>query len=568
MTAVHTAWGAFVQAKGERARLVARLAVALLLAFSNHFPAPAQTAAEAGARQDGTDSAGTGLRPTTASRELSLAASAAQSAADFGPGPRGDPALDPEDTDSLDPRPRAGQRAAVTDGDLSHPAEPQPILDGLIETGEPDPAEDGTDPSTIDTRDSEDIGVFESPPAGYDPLLFQIEDIDPVSTDRRPASLARLDPYDPQGIRIGSFVYFPDFEIAGAATNNVLSAPDGSSDVSADVYSVSRLVSNWRTHALELRSTGAYSFHERFSTEDDRAWSVEGRGRLDIARRTNLQVLLLHDVRQEGRSAIDASRAGERPDVTTDEAALSLNHRFNRLSLQLRGTHTRLDYSDTGRGAMLVLSDERDVRTNEEALRATWELKPSFAVFAEAEANQRAFDAAALSDGIRRSSEGERYRLGIDFGATGTTLRGEASLGWGRQTPDDGRLAPVDAVLLDANLAWRWDGMTSLLIQAQTDIHDTTTAGSGGVVSHTAGVELRHAFRSYLIGSAGMLFSAREYASDPLEETELRTTLGAEYFVNREIILFGRYQHIAFESNMAAGDYHADDVRAGVRWRR
>lgn len=522
------------------------------------------------AREAETQTADHAGRASTASRGLANSDPAEDSdtTSDLGP-------LVPEDDATQDPADEPVLRQAVRDGDLADPAEASADasnVDGVVADGEPPQSQDGANPALVDSRSAEDIAVFENPPAGHDPLLFQIEDIDPARTDRRPARLARIEPYDPVGIRIGSFVYFPELDLAGVSTNNVLRAPKADSDVYAEINSTSRLVSSWEAHALEVRSTSLMSFHEAYPTEDDRAWSLEARGRLDVTRRTNIQGLLSHDVRQEGRSAIDASGAGERPDVNKDEAAVTLNHRLNRLSFLLRGTRTTVDYSDTSAkvGAMIVrtINDDRDSSTNEEALRVKWELKPTFAAFVEVEMDQREFEAPAQSDNLSRDSTGERWRFGADFGRTGTLLRGEVSLGWGRQTPDDPNLEEVDAVLIDANLAWRLTEMTSLRFNAQTDIYDTTTAGSSGVVSHAADLEVRHAFRPYLIGTAGLALSGRDYASNPLEETELRATLGAEYFVNREIILFGRYQHIAFDANSPAGDYHADDVRLGVRWRR
>ena len=106
------------------------------------------------------------------------------------------------------------------------------------------------------------------------------------------------------------------------------------------------------------------------------------------------------------------------------------------------------------------------------------------------------------------------------------------------------------------------------LVTAQTDIFDTNTTGSAGVVSHHVGLEARHSFRKYLIGTAGVTYTARAYEGVTLKEDELRATLGAEYFVNREIVLFGRYEHIDFTSNQIASDYTADEVRLGVKVRR
>lgn len=483
--------------------------------------------------------------------------------------PSDDPSQDPPETeDDGEPRPRAGQRAVIKDGDLTLPVEAPLARDGVIDVGEPLPPEDGTDPTAIDTRPTEEIAIFENPPAGFDPLLFQIEDIDPILTDRRPGRLFRIEPYDPIGIRLGSFVFFPDAEIAGVATSNVLRSPDDRSDVAVEIKESSRLVSNWTTHALEFRSTGLLSFHDEFPSEDDRSWGVEGRGRLDVAKRTNLQALLSHNFQREGRSAIDASAAGERSEVATDVAALTLNHRFNRLAIQLRGSATDADYTDPAAVAGTATDEERDVVQGREAVRATWEFKPTFAVFSEVETNQRNFGAAAVSDTIKRDSNGERYRTGVDFGGTGEILRGEVSLGYGIQRPDDGRLEDVEGFLIDSNVAWKFNDLTTFQFLARSEIFDTTTAKSAGVVSHQIGIEARHAFRRYLVGTAGLTFQTQDFDNTAIEEQEWRTTLGLEYFVSREFILFGRYQHIAFDSNQAASDYHVDEARVGLRIRR
>jgi hypothetical protein len=482
--------------------------------------------------------------------------------------PRADESGDPpedgiEDDSDL---PQAEPKRIPQDGDSAGPAEPDAQQDGNISTDESQSPEDGGDP-TIDARPPEEAALFEDPPAGYDPLLFVIEDIDPIVTDRRPARLFRIEPYDPIGIRIGSFILFPEAEVAGIATNNVEGTAGGHSDVGGEVATRTRLVSNWSRHAVELRAITFSSFYDDHPSEDDRDWTIEGRGRLDVTRRTNLQGLLSRDFGQESRSAIDGVTTGERPDVTTDVAALALNHRFNRLALQLRGSLTDVDFSSTVNGGIITTNADRNSLTREGTLRLSYELKPTFALYVEGGLNRRTYDAAP-SDDILRDSDGERYRLGIDFGGTGQILRGEASIGYGRQNPDDSRLSAVDAFLLDSNLAWRMTELTSLLFLAHTELYDTTTTGSAGVVSHQIGVEARHAFRTYFVATAGLTYTDNDYDVSPIEESNLTTFVGAEYFANRDIILFGRYQHDAFESNQPASDYHEDSVRLGLRVRK
>jgi hypothetical protein len=470
-----------------------------------------------------------------------------------------DTARDDDDDEQDDPTAAgAGATDEPIDGDIARDG--SVAADGVIDLAEPQAPDDGTDQ---DTRPPEDSDIFANPPAGYDSLLFQIEDIDPAVTDRRPERLARFEPYDPIGIRVGSFVFFPEAEIGGLWTDNVLSSPDARSDIAAEIATTSRLVSNWSVHALELRGTTLTSFYDEFPSEDDRAWSVEARGRLDITRRTNFQGLVGHDVSQESRSAIDANLVGERAEVTVDRAELAFNHRFNRLSTQLRGSVADSTYSDTD-GAS---NADRDTLETTEAVRASWEFKPTLSVFGEQELNQRD-KRAAPADGIPRDSTGSRTRLGLDFGSTGAILRGTISVGYGVQDPDDRRLQSVDAFLFDANLAWRPSEITSFLLAARSDIYETTTEDSGGVIAHTVGLEARHALRRYLIASAGLSYTHYDYDSTPVTESELTSFAGLEYYASPELVLFARYQHLNFDPNDLDGDYKSDEVRVGARIRK
>ena len=485
-----------------------------------------------------------------------------------GPIPSDDPSREPDlREDDLEPRPRAGQRAIVRDGDLGGTGEPPLLRDGIVDIREPEAPQDGIDPTVVDTRDPEDYQAFENPPSPFDPLLFQIEETEPI-LDRRPRRLFAFEPYDPVGIRAGSFVLFPEVELAFDAYSNVFRSPAARSDTALAIRPTARLVSNWRTHALEFRTSGTLSSFNEFDSENERGYLVEARGRLDITRRTSLQAVASRELTQESRSAIDASSVGDRADLTTDRAALTLQHRFNRLTLQLRGSVTDQQYGDVAAGGIVMSNDDRDVLTTEQALRASWELKPTLFLFSEVAINQREYQRAAQSDGIRRDSTGERYRFGLSFGNTGQILRGEVSLGYGVQRPDDVRLADVGGILIDSNVAWRVSELTSLLFSARSDVSETTTAGSGGVFTHQVGVEARHAFRRHLIGTAGLAYTIQDYAGVAIDEREWRASLGVEYFLNRDAVLFGRFAHTALNSSQPATDYTSDEIRLGVRLRR
>jgi hypothetical protein len=53
-----------------------------------------------------------------------------------------------------------------------------------------------------------------------------------------------------------------------------------------------------------------------------------------------------------------------------------------------------------------------------------------------------------------------------------------------------------------------------------------------------------------------------------LREQELIGLLALEYYLSREVALFGRYEHIAFDSSERGRNFNADEIRVGVRVRR
>ncbi|MGE0848082.1 MAG: outer membrane beta-barrel protein [Hyphomicrobiaceae bacterium] len=492
--------------------------------------------------------------------------------------PAGAPDRETEDAeDSGEPGTPGAMPVAAGDGARGGPRDdrtdayalpkPEGEQDGTIVVGEPTAARDGIPDMRRDPRSAEELAAFALPPADLNPYLYTIE-LNPL-TDRRTRELFRNEPYIARGVRIGSFVLFPEAQLGGIATSNVFRATPAIGDRGLEVGANARIVSDWRMHAVEFRASGLASFYDEHPSEDDRAFALEARGRLDLSRRTNMEALVLHQADKDKRGLIDSpGAAAARGNVETDRVALALNHRFNRLALQLRGSITDIDFApvaDIVGGT--IPNDERDVEQRDIAFRASWALNGTLDVFGEVGANDRRYHAAP-ADGILRSSTGERYRTGLTFAPQSSTIRGEVSIGWGRQAAKSGQLSDIGGFLVDANLAWRATALTTFLLTASTDFTDTTTTGSAGAISRQVGIAARHALRRYLIASAGIRYTVNPYDGVPVEERDLTAELGLDYYVGSNIILFARYQHVDFDSSVPGSDYTADIGRIGVRVRQ
>ncbi len=462
---------------------------------------------------------------------------------------------------------RARQQRQPQDGDPVIVREPVGPLDGVIDLNAPNPFADEENATLVDLRSPQDVAALGPGGAGFDPLLLQAEEINPVFSDR-PLRTFEPDPFAPLGVRLGSFTLFTSVEADGDYNSNLFASPVPLGDIALEVRPAARLASNWSTHAIELRASGDLSYHDKYQSEDNRAYLVESLGRLDVTRRTNLQGAISREYAQESRNAINASSAGTRPNITVDRARAAFNHRFNRLSVQLRGGVVDTSYSTDVFEGVVESNADRDYILYEEAVRPQWEFTPTFFLFTDFALNQRDYSIPAFTDGIIRTSTGERYRAGVSFGNVGEFLRGEVSLGYGRQTPDAQQLEVIDGLLIDANLTWRVTPLTSLLFTASTDVAETTTDDSGGVMERNYAVEARHSFQTRLVGTAGLALFTRDFVGAGIHENQLTAATGLEYYLSRQAVLFGRYQHTVFDTTTPNGNYTVEEVQLGVRLRQ
>ena len=80
-------------------------------------------------------------------------------------------------------------------------------------------------------------------------------------------------------------------------------------------------------------------------------------------------------------------------------------------------------------------------------------------------------------------------------------LTGEIAVGYLQRNYVDPTLQPIQGPTLDAALVYAFSALTNVKLTASTVVGETTVAGTSGVFTRNAGIEVEHAFRRWLIGS-------------------------------------------------------------------
>jgi hypothetical protein len=120
------------------------------------------------------------------------------------------------------------------------------------------------------------------------------------------------------------------------------------------------------------------------------------------------------------------------------------------------------------------------------------------AVFVEGEISREVYTQPISLSGITRDSNGFAVLSGMTF-AFSDAFFGEASIGWGEQSSIDESIAPIEGVLLNADVIWMPTPMTMVEFLTRSQVSTSTLVDSLGAIDRYYELSLQHAFWRYLV---------------------------------------------------------------------
>ena len=405
-----------------------------------------------------------------------------------------------------------------------------------------------------------------------DGTVDRVSDDAPAPRDVARATPAEeeVDPYAPLGIRIGSFLLFPELGVERVYDDNVfLSSTNPRGDWRSEFSPNLEIQSDWSRHSLVGSLSAVRSYYDNFTGENDKDFAAELTGRLDIRRSTNLVGSVGYSEEPEDRSSSDFPLdAADRALTRTKAASLEGNHTINRVTLTLRGELESEDFDDaTAEDGSRINNDDRDFTERRVTARVAYEFQPGVAAFVEGSANDRDFVEATDDNGLLNGSSGYDIQAGLSFLLTGK-LTGEASVGYAFQTPEEPSQIDVDSIIFNAGLEWQATGLTAFRLDASSEVDETTDAGSAGSIIRTVAVSVEHRPRRNIVLGASVEYENEKFAGTNDRDEEWLYALAAEYFFSPSAAFTVAYEHAKNVSNRPGDGYTANEVRFGVRVRR
>ena len=369
-------------------------------------------------------------------------------------------------------------------------------------------------------------------------------------------------PYEPTGIRVGSFILRPSI------SQNLGHEKNRSGGVSTRrTYSQTglrgSLVSDWSRHQLSVEAEGIYQRNISGTGETEPRLRLDTDLRLDLSDSTIANLTAGYDFERESSSDPNAiNGATAQSGVHTYSAGARVTRDFGLIRGTIGAELERRTYGSAtlADGSRLVLSD-RNHTTGTLTGRVGYELSPALIPYLEASVGRAVYDDKYDALGYERSATTLGGRAGVEVDL-GEKLRGDLGMGYERARFDDSRLATLGALTLDGTVQWSPQRGTDLRLGLATELEPSTAAGQSGYVSYEATSELTHELRENLVARLSAAYTLRDFKNtgNPNQTIYLVGT-GITWNVNRWLAMTG---DVSYELTRQRGASDTGVTRAGI----
>lgn len=388
------------------------------------------------------------------------------------------------------------------------------------------------------------------------------------------------DPFANVGFHTGTFLTKAAVELWGGYNTNPgrMNQPKGSA-----FYTVSPellIASDWERHSLIADLRGSFTgYGTTFPAPpgtagpvptdiDTPSFNGKVSGRIDATRDTRINTELRMRVFTDnpGSPNIQAGLA-KYPLATSVGGTASIEHDFNRLQVSVAGLADRTTYQESKlTDGSTFTNDDRNFNQFGGLARVSYDLMPGVKPFGEVQADTRLHDVKADRSGYLRDSNGGYVKAGTTFEFS-RLLTGEAAVGYSLRTYQDPRLTDMKGLLTSASLIWTASGLTTVTLAATSSIDETTLPGVSGVISRDYSLQVDHAFRRWLIGTAKIGTGTSDYDG---------TRFDRRYFVEGDLVyklsrtfqLKAQVRHDWLDSSVSGANSAATVVMLGLRVQR
>jgi hypothetical protein len=346
-------------------------------------------------------------------------------------------------------------------------------------------------------------------------------------------SQAFVDPYTAKGVPLGGFRLFPTMEAVGNYDDNVfLSALDPKSDFFARETPQLMLHSDWSRHEFDIYGAGSFYQYSAFPGQDHVDWNAGADGRLDIYQGLALSGNGSYAEEHLANSSPDQPITVKSPTAfTIAQSGATLAYNPYHFGFNFGGQFNRYIYEPSkliGGGTSDNSDRNQDLYTA--FAKASYEVSPGYAVFAEANGNLNQYDERVDRSGLDRDNEGYNADLGVDMLVT-NLIRGQAFAGYLDQH-FKGAFRPQTGLNFGANVDWYATSLWTFHLVASRTLTGTTLSQASTEDDKQVQVSADYRLTSYITVNGSATYLDAGFDGSPRNDQYLTGRILLTYHLN------------------------------------
>ncbi len=370
--------------------------------------------------------------------------------------------------------------------------------------------------------------------------------------------------YDQVPWSVGSFDFFPLLEAGLLFDSNIYSAVNHEKDDETfNARPALTAFSNWNRHAVSLTTFGDLNFHQEYDNENYKDFVIEAQGRYDVQAQTWLSTKGGYQYISEPRSSPDNAGGSEPTKVNVYKAGVSGYRGVGVVKAGLDYNMMGLRYEDTPASSGRINQSGRDRNEHVIGGRVSYDLSENFKPYVKANGNFRDYES-----NNSRDSDGFDAVAGVtaDFGGITSA---DAYVGWMQQDYDNFGISESNgAVKFGGRVEWNVTGLTSLVLEVDRTLEETTLAAYSSMTASGGSATLTHELLRNLLVEGDVSLTRYDYNGNGDRQNEvLSAGLGARWLINRTIYADINYKWADRSSTVSAIEYdkHIAGIRVGVQ---
>jgi len=377
--------------------------------------------------------------------------------------------------------------------------------------------------------------------------------------------------FDPIGIRMGSFLLFPQLGLDGSYDTNVFRTATGElSDYFFTIAPSFKLQSQWQRGMAELYGGVSDYQYAKYSQESLADWDVGADTRYDIVGAgnepgstslyANGAVAELHEL-LSSPNTVGNQKSPNR--YYNDHAELDGTTRPGRLGFSAGGIFDRFDYLQTPlNGGGFINNTDRSFDDYQGYVKSFYDFSPGYSGFVRGTYESRSFDQFLDRTGVHRSSNGYKIDGGVDLQVT-HLVSGEVYLGvlkYDFTAP----LKNLSGIDYGVQLDWLATPLITVHLTGSRTLTQVVMAGTAIMVGDAVGASADYELRRNVIIQGHASFVTASYPGLTRHDAYPDLGLGVRYLLNRHLSLNASYDYTDRTTDATGSDFRDNLILVGI----